>query len=565
LLAAAPAYTAFGAAQESHQRRADVIDEVTERLRSRIEAGDALGEIVACGDVVYCSCVIPAFYERRGFRPVWVGADGPLPHALDVERAISGADAEGLEPGAYHLRAIRERMEQTRAMGESGRPVDPAALTDLELLITDGFLVYGSHLLGGRVDPERIDSEWHVKRREVDMPQVLEDAIGGSVEAALMGLLPPQRGYTDLKSALRSYRAIRDRGGWPAVGGTAKLERGSGGEEVAALRERLAATGDIEPRAGAEAGPFDEEVERAVIEFQRRQGLATDGVVGPATRAALNVPVEERIEQIEMNMERHRWLPKDLGRRHILVNIADFRLSVVEDGKSVESMRVVVGRRYRMTPVFSAIMTYLVLNPYWEVPPTIAKEDVLPSVRKDVSYLAEKNMRVFDGWGADAVEVDPTTVDWSRVSPGDLSYRFRQDPGPENSLGRIKFMFPNKYQIYLHDTPAKDLFARPERAFSSGCIRVEKPLDLADYLLQGAETWSRERLEAALSDPRERTITLPDPIPVHLLYWTAFVDEDGKVNFRNDIYHRDKPLMVALHELPPGPGRSRDRGEVQMN
>jgi murein L,D-transpeptidase YcbB/YkuD len=296
---------------------------------------------------------------------------------------------------------------------------------------------------------------------------------------------------------------------------------------------------------------FDVVLEDAVKRFQRRHGLDDDGVVGRDTLAALNVSVEDRARQIELNLERWRWLPRDLGRRHILVNIAGFELAVVEDDQLALEMRVVVGRPYRRTPVFSAPMTYLVFSPYWHVPPSLALQDVVPAVLKDPDYLTKKNIKVFRGWGAETREIDPATIDWSSVNTRNFLFRFRQEPGVNNSLGAVKFMFPNPFNVYLHDTPSRELFQKAERTFSSGCIRIAKPLELAAYLLRGAPGWSAEGIEAAAQKGVEQTVRLPEPIPVHLLYWTSWIDPDGSLQFRNDVYGRDRLLDEALREKPP--------------
>lgn len=561
---------------------------IAERLRNRIEAGEALEEIVACGDLVYCSSAVPEFYERRGFRPAWVDESGPQPLTDSLLKAIAGAHDEGLNPAHYHLAVIRDLLQELRPSREHHDCDLVGMLVDLELLLSDAFLVYGSHLLAGRVDPQRIDPEWHAQRRDMDLAAVLEQAVGSARTAdTLEELLPPQPGYRRLKEALRLYRDIARDGGWPAIETEKKLKRGYRGPEVVALRSRLIASGDLAADSvGAGAGPrgmvpmpadssataaessgasdvFDEVLERAVAGFQRRNGLDADGVVGPATRAALNMPVEDRIDQIEINMERYRWLPHDLGSRHILVNIANFELKIIEGEKPVASMRVVVGREYRRTPVFSDIVTYLVMNPYWNVPNTIAIQDIVPSARKDSTYLADKKFRVYESWGADAKEIDPKSIDWSNTEGGDFDYRFTQAPGPENSLGQIKFMFPNEFHVYLHDTPAKGLFDRTERTLSSGCIRVERPIDLAEYLLRQSPEWTRESIIATLETWEEQTVPLPEPIPIHLLYWTTYVDADGAIHFRKDVYDRDQRLLSALRKLPPGPGEAHNH--PQMN
>ena len=264
----------------------------------------------------------------------------------------------------------------------------------------------------------------------------------------------------------------------------------------------------------------------------------------------MNAPVEDRLRQIELNMERWRWLPQDLGRRHVIVNIAGFDVDVVDAGSVVMSMRAMVGRTYRRTPVFSGSMTYLVLAPFWHVPHSLAVRDQLPLIRRDRQHFSRLGIRVFQGWGADAAEIDPSSVDWSTVTARDFPYRLRQDPGPLNALGRVKFMFPNKFNVYLHDTPSRELFDRPQRDFSSGCIRVERPIELAEFLLAGTD-WSRERIEASIERRREQTIPLSEPVAVHILYWTAWVETDGTLHFRRDIYERDERLANALRAEAP--------------
>jgi len=347
------------------------------------------------------------------------------------------------------------------------------------------------------------------------------------------------------------YREIAAKGGWPMVPHGSKMQKGDRSERILALSGRLIATGDLDRRFRNSEGLFDDALEQAVRRFQQRHGLEVDGVVGLSTLAALNVPVEERIRQIELNMERWRWLPRDFGQRYILVNIANFELDVVEDGKPLMIMHIVVGRPYRRTPVFSDKITYLVLSPYWHVPKNIAIQDMLSLIRNDTNYLAKHNIKVFQGLGTDTREIDAKTIDWSKVTAENFNYRFRQGPGPMNALGRVKFMFPNKFNVYLHDTPSRELFAKTERAFSSGCIRIEKPIELAEYLLRDDPQWTRDNILAVIDKLVEQTVPLPKLIPIHILYCTAWANEDGSIQFRNDIYGRDKLLDEALREGPP--------------
>lgn len=528
------------------------IEPLEEFLRHRIEETGIPPQITVGNELIHAAAALPLFYERRAYAPAWCHNGGLQPPADTLIEAIRGADQEGLNPSDYHLEKIGSLLESVYQQQAEKKPLDSHLLVDLDLLLTDAFLVYGSHLLVGKINPETIDSEWFTDRREIDLAAHLQTALEkNQIEEALRSLLPPQPGYARLRKALARYRDIAANGGWPMVPDGPKLQQGERGERVLALRRRLIAAGDLEPAEGDSLDLFDDAVEEALRKFQQRHGLEVDGVAGAATLANLNVPVAERIRQVILNMERWRWLPQDLGQRHILVNIANFELDVFESGQIVLMMRVMVGRDYRRTPVFSDRMTYLVLSPYWHVPPGIAARDILPAVKKDPGYLAKQNMKVFQGWGAEAKTIDPGTIDWQKITARNFSYRFRQDPGPANALGRVKFMFPNRFNVYLHDTPSRELFTRTERAFSSGCIRVEKPIELAEYVLRGDSQWTRAGIEAAIKRWREQTVRLPEPIPIHLLYWTAWANDDGSVNFRRDIYGRDKRLEEALLKKPP--------------
>ena len=372
------------------------------------------------------------------------------------------------------------------------------------------------------------------------------------IEVSLKNLLPLDPGYNRLRQCLADYRKMARKAIWPLVPDGPKIRKGDWSSRIELLRRRLTLTGDLDSEKEMGGHFFDENVDQAVRRFQHRHGLEVDGVVGPATLAALNISVEERIWQVQVNLERWRWLPPNLGERYILVNIANYGLEVIEKTNPILTMRAVVGKRYQRTPVFSALMTYMVFQPYWNVPPNIAKKEILHLVQKDPNYLEKNQMKVFQGWGTERKEeIDPQTVNWARITPDHLPYNFRQEPGKMNALGRIKFMFPNKFHVYLHDTPARELFQRTIREFSHGCIRIEKPIDLALYLLSGSPGWSEERLLEEIEKSIDRIVRIQNPFPVHVLYWTAWVDEDGTLQFRNDIYGRDEPLKKALEQKPP--------------
>ena len=536
---------------------------VAERIRTRIEDAGVVAELRAGGEPVYESLVLPSFYERRLYRPAWSDERGPTRLADDLVGALRRADLEGLRSEDYHLAGIDALLAGVRADAKSGPAIAPDRWAELDLLLTDAFLVYGAHLLAGRVNPETLRPEWLAHPRSADIAAVLEAALAsGNIGVMLETLAPPQHGYRRLREALARYREVAASGGWPAIPDRSTLQLGDSGPPVVALRERLRLEDDLGPAEQQETALFDDGLEQALKKFQRRHGLAADGEVGAATRAELNVRVERRVEQLELNLERWRWLPKDLGRRHIIVNIAAFELEVVAEEAVALSMRVVVGRPFDRTPVLSDTMRYIVLNPYWHVPRNIAAGELLAKVRQDPSYLARYKLRVFPNSGPDAREVDPTTVDWSAITPARFPFRLRQDPGPLNALGRVKFMFLNKYNVYLHDTPARPLFDEAQRDFSHGCIRIQQPIELAVYLLRQDPRWNRDALLGALDEAVDRTVPLPEPMPIHLLYWTAWADEDGTIQFRRDIHGRDAPLLRALRAPPPTKITSRSAASI---
>lgn len=513
------------------------------RLRARLEAGLVTDSLSVLDERLYARETLRLVYADRAYAPLWVTENGLTEAGLRLADWLpTGPVRHGLRAADYHARALR-------ALRGS---MDVGALVDTELALSDAFLTIASHLLAGRLDPRTLDPQWVAARRERDLVPYLVRAAGSSApDGVLAELLPREKGYGILVDLLAALRRERDAAGWPTVSPGPTLHLGDAGQRVTSLAQRLAASGDL-PLTAAEASTFDSDLASGVKRFQARHGLTPDGVVGPATLRALNVPIQSRIDQIIVNLERWRWLPEDLGERYVIVNIAGFELQVVDHDETQLAMKVVVGTTYRRTPVFSGRISYIVFNPSWEVPPSIAVKDKLPLIKANPGYLAEQNFTLLQGWGADERVVDPATVDWSRITARSFPFRLRQAPGPGNALGQIKFMFPNPFSVYLHDTPSRELFARESRSFSSGCIRLENPPALAEYLLQDAG-WDADAVAAAVRAGREQTVRLKTAVPVHLLYWTTWVDADGMVQFRDDVYGRDKAVMDELRETPPQP------------
>lgn len=318
-------------------------------------------------------------------------------------------------------------------------------------------------------------------------------------------------------------------------------------ERVSLLRTRLRVTEDIIAYTFDEPELYDETVQEAVKKYQKRNGLEPDGNLGKETLTSLNIPVETRIEQIKINLDRCRWLPQDLGKKYIMVNLPAYELELVNEGKVDLEMTVAVGKPFRQTPVFSSKMTYLVFNPYWTIPPTILSQDMIPAQAKNPEHLNRLNIKVI---ASDGSIMDPSTIDWSNAKGSNFPYTLRQEPGANNALGEVKFIFPNSYNIYMHDTNHRELFVKTDRALSSGCIRLSQPREMAEYILAKDNNWSKEKIKEVLKSQQNYSVILKEPIMVHMQYWTVFVDENGILNFRKDIYNRDQKLINALNEKP---------------
>jgi murein L,D-transpeptidase YcbB/YkuD len=483
------------------------------------------------------------FYAARKGHAAWTDAQGLAARGAAVVAALQGAAAEGLDPSDYQGTLLRSRLAPSTLQQH----------VDLELLVTDALVAYAGHIRGGRIEPRSLDEDHAVARVRVDaVAAALSVASGTDVAAALAALAPPHEDYAALRKALATYREAAANGrGWPAAGPGPVLKPGMQDPSVPPLRARLAATGEY---AGTdlESDVYDPEIEEAVKLFQLRSGLGDDGVVGGRTRVQLNVSIERRIQQIVVNMERLRWLPDKLGDRHVVVNLPGYSLKAVENGEAKLQMPVIVGSAVRATPILSSRIGYIVLNPTWTVPETIAKEDILPKAIKDPGFFLREGITIRDGWTDDSPVVNPYDVDWRRVGKGITRYRLRQEAGPNNPLGTVKFMFANEFDVYLHDTPQRQKFSREVRTLSSGCVRVGDPEGLTDFLFAGMADWTRERIEQVKAEGQTRTVHLRRPVPVHLTYQTVVPDPLGGVQFRPDVYDRDQLLIQALAKRHAG-------------
>lgn len=503
----------------------------------------AQGQIEIAGATVYDLRVTQAFYRSSDWAPAWTRPES----ISELAAAIDQAWREGMNGQDYHQQQVRGLLDGSLSLDVPER----------DLLLTDSLVRLTYHYALGKVDPRDYVASWNFERELPDtdpvawMGQVIAN---GGIGAGLDRLKPTTSTYKNMVRALARYRALAAAGGWGRVDEGPTLRLGDSGPRVAQLRQRLLAEGDQGAAAAGDSDPqtFDPGLEQAVVRFQRRYRLDADGIVGKQTVAAMNMPIERRVGQLRVNLERARVL-RDISDTAVVVDIAGFEVSMFRDGQRLFWGRAQVGRPYRSTPVFSDTITYIEFNPTWTVPPTIFKNDVLPAVKRDPDYLAKRDMQVLT---MDGREVDPATVDWDLYPRQGFPYMIRQRPGPANALGRLKIMFPNEHMVYLHDTPSRNLFNRSERTFSSGCIRVENAEQLAVLLLDDPEQWDLNRVNATIGDRQTRRVSLREPLPVYLVYWTVQVHEDGEVEFKRDPYGRDTLMLDILDQpLVPDAGR----------
>jgi L,D-transpeptidase YcbB len=514
-----------------------------ESIRNYIESKPENSRYTLDNELLYSSQVMPRFYINRLFEPAWFTDDRINANGASMLEAIRKIYLDGLEPADYHLKKIEFYYDQLW-YAKSTEMID---MVKLEILFTDAFLLMASHLYFGKVDPGEIKADWKIQRKEPDLriDLILQQAIyWGDINSALEKLRPTIKHYHQLKADFIIFNPMVYEE-WEEIPFEKVLKVGEQHETVSAIRARVKRLGyHIE---SLDSLTFDDQLLSQIKHYQQRHGLNADGIIGRRTIESLNIKPQERLDAIRVNLERIRWLPVEFPKRFILVNIADAWMDVIDGKDTLLSMRAIVGRNYRKTPVFSGRMSYLVFSPSWTVPPGILSKDILPELKKGPEYLINKNMQILR---ADGTVVDYHSIDWPNISSRNFPYMVRQNPGPDNALGKVKFMFPNQYNVYIHDTPARGQFAQESRALSSGCIRAEKPFELAQLLLASNPAWSAERINKAMNGSREQTVILPDPIPVVMVYFTAWSNEKNGTNFRLDIYKRDDDVLAALKQKP---------------
>lgn len=490
------------------------------------------------------------YVDRQG-QSLWLETGQPRPALASLVQVLDGLNTHGLNPDDYHLKALQAFINQPLTDSLS-----PAQQTQIERQATDAFLTLATHMATGRVHPAVRKARQIPLDALPQLTRLLVDAIAMDQVAAPLTPHPADPAiYSGLQAAL--IRWERASNPHPLPMGPS-LRPGDRNERIEALRDRLAAWENLAAAEQLPAQPptddpqyFDEALTQRIADFQRQMGLDHDGVVGPQTITALNTSRAERLDQLRANLERQRWPAPTDSDRLIRVNLPDFTLSAIREGQEVWRTRVIVGRQYRPTPLLSGAIDTIVFNPTWEVPPRLVKEDLLPKIRADPGFLEREGMTLYQRTETGRIPVDPAILTQNASAEDSVAdLRIRQAAGARNALGRIKFLFPNNEQVYLHDTPSKQLFERTRRMFSSGCIRVETPLKLAQFLMEAQPDWTQERMEQIIMDSKTRTVRIK-PVPIQFVYWTAWPDtESGILHFREDIYQSDQPLARALEQTP---------------
>jgi len=518
-------------------------------IKDRLENVEQGQHIRIMGERLFSSVLVPSFYENRNFEPAWISGPSDIDRASSFVAEIEGMKWHGLQSADYHFRSIRRAFARLSSDMREGTE-SPLNIAELDILFTDAFFMMASHLYQGKVNPEKINAEWKIQRRRPDlkMDEQLEMMLaqGLSPNEMLKKFYPQNSLYPAMMASLREYRMKERMPKYEEIKSKDTIRPDSTSEAIADIRQRLVQMGIVTPYTYTNNLLYDKTLQEGIKKLQKQNGLNQDAIIGRATMALLNLQNSDLAKLLEINLERMRWLPWDFGEKFIVCNIADQTVFMIQNRDTIFTTRAIVGREYRSTPVFEAEMNHLVFSPTWTIPPTILANDVIPAVKKDINYLSSKNMQVIDRTGK---VISTNSIDWSKMSGRNFPYMIRQAPGPTNALGLVKFMFPNSYNVYMHDTPSRELFSRDDRALSSGCIRIQNPTELAEILLKDLD-WDRSRIRAAMELGREQTVRLPEPIPVYIGYLTAWADQQGQTHFRNDLYNRDKKLYDAIVSKP---------------
>lgn len=511
-------------------------------IKSNFDKQYSNTHIVMDGNRIKTSDFLKTLYMKNDYFPLWFDNEG-VSRSIDIlPTLIDQTYNEGMSPDRYNPDLIKQLIDKYKNFRGLEPDTDFKNVSAVDLIFSNAVLKIAGDIYLGKDDTGDIYVDGFRSKDHFDFVAfVRESIISGNIDELPESLRPRSVVYRSLVDHLHKYIEIKSKGGWPRIPSVySKLVKGDKDPRVMVIKERLLITGDLKGGYGSSYmndDYFDDRLFEAVKHFQRRHGLQEDGVVGTNTLRSMNKTVDEKIDTLKLNLDLWRKLPRDLGDRYIVVNVPGFHLYGFENNRIVMDMKVVVGRTDWITPVFQDEMTYIVVNPYWNIPSSIFRDEILPELREDPEYLKKQNISIITSWDDDAIPLDPMLINWSEFNPDNWNIRLRQEPGSGNPLGRLKFMFPNKHNVYLHDTPMKGLFNRHDRNFSHGCIRVERPLDLAEYVFNGEGSWTRNRIIEEINSGVSKQVPLPDPVPIYILYFTAWVDNDGSVMFFNDIYN----------------------------
>lgn len=513
-------------------------------IRQLLAAERGAIRLAHAADSILSTQLLRQFYEKRGFDPAWSDASGMLTIVDSLKAVVRSADQEGLEPREYHIEAIDTLVAR---MKSQPRNEANAIRAELDVVLSEAFMLYACHMSEGKIDRDSLRPRQSLGKERGRYGELLETAVASQkVGQTLRSLAPAHSWYRALRDLLAHFRLQTKHEVWPRVPTGSILKPGESGRPVFDLRNRLLTLGDLYPRSGSTNDIYDSTLVDAVRIFQKRHGYEATGVADSATIAALNVPTQQRVDQVKATMERWRWVPHALGRKHVIINIPDFTLSVVENERDVLSMKVVLGLPNWQTPVFSSALEQVLFNSHWLAPEDIVEKELINYMKADSNYLPSNNMSLWRKSGDSLVKIDPRTINWPEMTPEKIDFFLRQEGGPQNIMGQVKFLIPNKYNVYLHDTPYREDFPKSVRMFSHGCIRLEKPFDFAEYVLQQFPEWTRASIDTVVARRTEHSLRLKTTIPVHVVYCTVWKASDGSVQFRDDHYGLDRRLNAIM-------------------
>lgn len=521
---------------------------ISERLRFTLENSMEGGSLSIRGKHLNNTGEIYRFYAQRNFVPIWSDKGVLNELAYELRFEIRQSKYDGLRPEEYHLGIIDAFFQTCEANKESNLENEIIDLVDLELFLSDAFFLLASHLDRGKVNPSVLKVQWGIPRKpqSINYADLLHESIANQeIRFGFERLYPVSPVYKKGREIIRQLEEIlkKDNLSWKPLKTDKSIKVGETNSSIPIIRERLTFWSFLDDNQPDEPKFFDSVMYEAVKKYQLARGMDSDGVLGKLTLSALNESPSDLIEKASVNLERLRWIPNDFFQNElILINIPNFHLDYVTPSDTVFSTKVIVGTSKNPSPVFTAPMSYIVFSPYWNIPPSIARNEVIPAIRRNSNYLSRNNMEVVTSSGA---KVSSEEVDWSARS---FPYMIRQKPGENNALGLVKFMFPNRFNVYLHDTPGKHLFDQDVRAFSHGCIRMQNPKQLALLLLKGMTEWTPEKIEQAMHQDKEGIVNLKKNIPVLIVYLTFWADSNGRPQFRPDIYNRDEEVRILLRK-----------------